>query len=213
MLKEKIRIMLVDDHPMFLNGLSVLLKSDPLIEVVATAAGGEEALNILATHTVDVLVTDISMPEMDGIKLNTVVKAKYPKVKSLILSTHNDPERISKLIQKDVDGYLLKNAEKEEFVVALAELQNGKKYFSPEVKEKYVNSLFESKPEPQVKLSRREKEILKYLVKELTAKEIGEALFISAHTVNTHKKNLMAKLNAKNSAGLITYAMKHGLVD
>jgi DNA-binding NarL/FixJ family response regulator len=215
MSKKTINIALVDDHAMFLDGLAAIFDNEDNINIVFKATSAQEILNCLKEYDIDIIVTDISMPEMDGIELNIQIKSQFPKVKTLVLSTHNDPDKIEKLIKKDVDGYLLKNAEKGELLEALESIQAGNKYFSRDVKEAYMNQVFhgEEKSGGQVKLSRREKEILKYLAEEYTAKEIADLLFISAHTVHTHKKNLISKLHVKNSAGLVKYAIQNGLAE
>ena len=215
MSNKQINIALVDDHTMFLDGLAAIFSNENRINVVCSVISAQQILEKLKEETIDIVVTDISMPEMDGIELNTEIKSQFPGVKTLVLSTHNDPDRIQKLIKKDVDGYLLKNAEKGELMDALEEIYAGKKYFSKDVKEAYMNQIFhgDENSTSHVKLSRREKEILKYLAEEYTAKEIADLLFISSHTVHTHKKNLISKLQVKNSAGLVKYAIQNGLAE
>ncbi len=214
MSNEIINIALVDDHAMFLDGLSAIFERDQHINIACKATSAKELLDQLDHIKPDIVVTDISMPQMDGIALHSIIKKDYPHIKTLILSTHNDPDKIEKLIKKEVDGYLLKNAEKGELMEALETLYAGNKYFSREVKESYMNQVFHGESQTlNVKLSRREKEILRYLAEEYTAKEIADTLFISTHTVHTHKKNLISKLQVKNSAGLVRYAIENGLAD
>jgi DNA-binding NarL/FixJ family response regulator len=155
------------------------------------------------------------MPDMDGIELSKKIKHEYPAIKTLILSTHSDINMIQKCINHGVDGYLLKNAEKEELIVALKEIYKGEKYFSQSVKDDYMNSVFTSKKAKNslIQLSRRELEVLRLITKEFTAQEIADELFISQNTVNTHRKNLLSKLNAKNTAGLVMYAVQNGLLN
>jgi DNA-binding NarL/FixJ family response regulator len=198
-MKNKIRIILADDHRMFLEGLYALLSSSENIHVVGQALDGNEVLSLLEKEKTDIVVTDISMPGMDGITLNSTIKKKYPDVKTLVLSTHSDPDKILKLVHDKANGYLLKNAEKSELLTAIHNIYNGEQYFSKEVQEKYTNSIFSPSnndaSEPQ--LSKREKEILKYIAAEFTTQQIAEKLFISLHTVNTHRKNLISKLGEK----------------
>jgi DNA-binding NarL/FixJ family response regulator len=214
-MSKPIKIILADDHQMFLEGLSSLLKDIPELEIISLALSGKQVIEYLEKAPADIVVSDISMPEMDGIELNKLIKKSYPEVKVLILSTHNEADMIGKMIRNDVDGYLLKNAEKDELVQAIFSIAEGEKYFSEEVKNEYMNTFFSThkKKDNQLKLSRREKEILKCIAMELTAQEIGDKLFISQNTVNTHRKNLLSKLNAKNTAGLVKYAMQNGLLD
>lgn len=210
-----IKILIVDDHKMFLGGLAALLHDEQNIHITDTAHSGTAAMQSLSEHETDILVTDISMPEMDGIELIRLARKKYPNLKTLVLSTHNDAEILAQLIKLNVNGYLLKNAEKEELMVAIESIYNGQNYFSAEVKNEFINKTFESvgkKTTDIPKLSRRELEILKLIVEEYTTSEVAQKLFISQNTVNTHRKNLLAKLDVKNTAGLVKYALENKLI-
>ncbi|OQP63680.1 response regulator [Niastella populi] len=212
-MNKNIRIVLADDHAMFLEGLHALLASENDIHVVGLALNGNEVLDLLKRHEVDIVVTDISMPGMGGIVLNNAIRKQYPHIKTLVLSTYSEPDMIVKLTNSKANGYLLKNAEKSELLKAIHSIHGGSNYFSKEIMEKYTNSVFnpgtEKSNEPT--LSKREKEILKYIAAEFTTPEIAEKLFISQYTVNTHRKNLIAKLGVKNVAGLVKYAFQKGL--
>lgn len=210
---NKIKVLLVDDHKMFLEGLTSILLDDADIQVMDTVVDGHQAMEYMRSNEVDVVVTDINMPEMDGIELNLKLKKKWPNVKALVLSSHSDAETIKKVISANVDGYLLKNAEKEELILAIKEIYKGNTHFSAEVQEAVVASMFSSKKNdtPPV-LSKREQEVLTLIADEYTAVEIADQLFISQHTVNSHKKNLLSKLGVKNTAGLIKYALLNGLI-
>lgn len=200
---------------MFLEGLHALLKDEDDLQIVGLALNGEEAMTLLRQTPVDVVVTDLEMPGMDGLALNSAVKKQYPTIKTLILSSYSEPDKISKLAQQKANGYLLKNAEKAELLAAIHTLHSGRNYFSEAVQKKYTDSIFSEAPAAAVTeniLSKREREILKYIAAEHTTAEIAEKLFISQNTVNTHRKNLIAKLGVKNIAGLVKYAFQHGLV-
>lgn len=217
-MSKVIRVIIVDDHQMFLEGLCALLQEEPQIEVVDVALNGKQLLEKIEDVEVDVVVSDINMPEMDGIALSKQLKKAYPEIKTLILSTHNDAQMIGKCIQNNVDGYLLKNAEKQELLKALTSIVDGEKYFAQEVKSEYMKTVFSEggaakEKENLAPLSRREKEILIHIAMEYTTLEIADKLFISQNTVNTHRKNLMSKLNAKNTAGLVKYAFQQGLLE
>ena len=214
-MENPIKIIIADDHQMFLEGICSLLQNTPEVKVMDTALNGSEVIEKIKTADVDIVVTDINMPEFDGIALSKHIKKHHPGIKILILSTHNDAEMIGKCIQNEVDGYLLKNAEKEELLKALHTIAGGEKYFGQEVKNEYMNNVFSASKEKDVvfQLSRREKEILKYITMEYTTQEIADTLFISQNTVNTHRKNMLSKINAKNTAGLVKYAMQHGLLN
>lgn len=212
---NKIKLLIVDDHTMFLQGIISLLEQEANIAIVDKAINGIEALEIVKKGVVDFIILDISMPEMDGIELSKILRKQYPNVKILIVSTHSNVMIVSRLIRIGVNGYLLKNAEKEELLKAINTIASGKNYFSEELEEKhFINS---SKIEKQIsnltELSSREKEILILIAQEYNTAEIAEKTFISLNTVNTHRRNLLSKLNAKNTAGLVKYAVENGLVD
>lgn len=213
---KKINLLIADDHTMFLQGIVSLLEQEPEINIVGKANNGIESLNIISTEeAIDLIILDISMPEMDGIELSKILKKEYPEIKILVVSTHSNVNIISRLIRIGVNGYLLKNAEKSELLEAIYSIIEGNNYFSEETEEKYLANQF--KIEKQVstltELSSREKEILILIAHEYNTAEIAEKTFISLNTVNTHRRNLLSKLNAKNTAGLVKYAVENGLVD
>ncbi|WP_343697043.1 response regulator transcription factor [Flavobacterium sp.] len=212
---KKINLLIADDHTMFLQGLISLLEQEPNITIVDKAVNGNQALEIVKKGIVDFIILDVSMPEMDGIELSKILKKEYPNVKILIVSTHSNVMIISRLIRIGVHGYLLKNAEKEELLKAINAIALGENYFAEELEEKHLSN--SSKIEKQVsnltELSSREKEILILIAHEYNTAEIAEKTFISLNTVNTHRRNLLSKLNAKNTAGLVKYAVENGLVD
>lgn len=212
---KKINLLIADDHTMFLEGIVSLLGQEPEINSIKKANNGIEALNIIKTAAVDLVILDISMPEMDGIELTKILKKNYPKIKILVVSTHSNVNIISRLIRIGVNGYLLKNAEKSELLEAIHSIMAGNNYFSEETEEKYSHN--QLKIEKQAlnltELSSREKEILVLIAHEYNTAEIAEKTFISLNTVNTHRRNLLSKLNAKNTAGLVKYAVENGLVD
>ncbi|MGI9542553.1 MAG: response regulator, partial [Cyclobacteriaceae bacterium] len=191
---------------MFLEGLASLLGDTQDLEIVGTCKQAKEALDLLSMSKVDLVITDISMPEMNGIALHQYIKRKYPQVRTLVLTTHSQTSMISKLIKQDVNGYLLKNASKEELLTAIYSIASGENFFSEDVKAKYMDSIFAKKKDTQVTLSRREKEVLALIAQEHTTQEIANKLFISQHTVETHRKNMLSKLGARNTAGLVKHA-------
>lgn len=210
-----VNLLIADDHTMFLQGITALLEQEPNITVIDKAINGIEALEIVKKGVIDFIILDISMPEMDGIELSKILKKQYPNVKILIVSTHSNVMVVSRLIRIGVNGYLLKNAEKEELLKAINTIASGENYFAEELEEKHLSN--SSRIEKQVsnltELSSREKEILVLIAHEYNTAEIAEKTFISLNTVNTHRRNLLSKLNAKNTAGLVKYAVENGLVD
>jgi DNA-binding NarL/FixJ family response regulator len=212
---EKIKIIIADDHTMFLQGIVSLLESETNIIILGKAENGKAIFKIMENVIPDIILLDISMPEMDGIEVTKIIKQKYPSIKILIVSTHSNIQMIAKLIRMGVDGYLLKNAEKQELLHAIQIIQNGDTYFCKEVAEKNDdnNSKIKSETLQITELSCREKEILVLIAQEFTGNEIAEKTNISLNTVNTHRRNLLSKINVKNTAGLVKYAIEYGLLD
>ena len=213
-----IKTMVVDDHKMFLDGIVSLLRGDEEVEVVSTANNGVEALDYLSKNDdIDVLITDISMPQLDGNELSKKIKDLYPNINILVLSMHSTGKTISQLLKNGATGYILKNTGKEELIEAIHTVAKGETFFSSEVKNNVMNSMMGSdkaaEPDLGVKLTRREVEIIKLIAAEHTTQEIADKLFISLHTVESHRKNIMRKVDVRNLAGLIKYAIRKGLVD
>jgi len=212
---EKIKIIIADDHTMFLQGIVSLLKNEDDISILGKTGNGKDVFKIMEIAAPDIILLDISMPEMDGIEVTKIIKQKHPAIKILILSTNSNTQMIAKLIRMGVDGYLLKNAEKQELLHAIYTIHKGGTYFCKEVEEKNDdnNSKIKSETAFITELSSREKEILVLIAQEFTGNEIAEKTFISLNTVNTHRRNLISKLNVKNTAGLVKYAIEYGLLD
>ena len=209
-------LIIADDHKMFLDGLLSILSVKTEYNILFTANSGKNVVKyvkINPTAKIDLIITDISMPEVDGITLNNTVKEINPNIKVLVVSMHIDTAMIDTLIKNDVDGYLPKNAEKEELLKAIESILKGEKYFSPIIKEAYMKSVFNKEKETISALTQREKEVLKLIAEENTTQEIADILFLSKHTIESYRKNLISKLNVRNLAGLTKYAIKLGLVD
>jgi len=209
-------LIIADDHKMFTDGLLSILKEAPEFSVTTTAKNGAQVikyLDINGTDDLHLLITDLTMPEIGGIELNKIVKEKYPTLKTLVVSMHIDGSMIDKLIRNNVDGYVPKNAEKEELLKAIRTIVKGEKYFSTEIKRAYTNTMFENKKQEEVHLTDREREVLKLIAEENTTQEIADILFLSKHTIESYRKNLISKLQVKNLAGLTKHALKMGLLD
>jgi len=209
-------LIIADDHKMFIDGLMSILKDAHEFSVSTTFKNGAQVVKYLDINGVDdlhLLITDLTMPEMDGIELNKIVKEKYPSLKTLVVSMHIDGNMIDKLIRSNVDGYVPKNAEKDELLEAIRTIVKGEKYFSTEIKRAYTEAMFENKKAVEVNLTEREKEVLKLIAEENTTQEIADTLFLSKHTIESYRKNLISKLQVKNLAGLTKHALKMGLLD
>lgn len=209
-------IILADDHKLFLEGVVTLLKKEENFNVLYYAHSGKYIVNYLNAHPeaeVDLVITDIAMPDVDGIALNNFVKEKRPEVKTLVVSMHTDVDMVDTLVQNDVDGYLSKNTDSDEFVKAVNTILKGEKYFAESVKQAYMNSVFRKEKETIELLSTREKDVLKLIAQEFTTQEIADKLFLSKHTIESYRKTLITKLKVRNLAGLTKYAIKLGLLE
>ncbi|WP_378183447.1 response regulator [Aquimarina sp. SS2-1] len=207
----KYNLIIADDHKMFLDGLLSILNSENDYNILLTAKNGKHIakyLEINPDEKIDLIITDITMPEMDGIALNKIIKEKNSKIKTLVVSMHNNADMIDNLIEHDVDGYVPKNAEKEELLKAIQTILGGEKYFSREIKDIYMENKFSKKKNEEVKLTQREIDVITLIAQEYTTQEIADKLFLSKHTIESYRKNLIAKLNVRNLAGLTKYAIK-----
>jgi DNA-binding NarL/FixJ family response regulator len=213
-----IKLIIADDHQMFIDGIKSLLSSEPDILIAGEALTGNQVLQHLEKNTVDIILMDINMPELDGMSCTRIITDRYPSVKVIMLSMHNTEDYITGVLEAGAKGYIIKNTGKTELIKAIHEVNSGKTYYSDEVTNTIMLSLTQKKtpapaPLPAVALSKRETEVIKLIVHELTTQEIADKLFISQHTVETHRKNLLSKLNVRNTAGLVKYAYQHGILD
>jgi DNA-binding NarL/FixJ family response regulator len=214
---KKINIAIVDDHSLFLEGLTSLLKDIENFNILITASSAKELLNQPNLAIIDVLISDISMPEIDGIALSQTIKKQFPSIKILILSMHEETQIIKALIKTNVDGYLFKNADKELLISAITSIAQGIQFFSEEIKNKilFTNEVGSESTTKAIlpKLSTREKEVLDLIAKGLTINQIAEVLFISHHTVVSHKQKLFYKFNVDKITTLIKKANDLEFID
>jgi DNA-binding NarL/FixJ family response regulator len=211
-----IKIIIADDHQMFIDGIKSLLKDEPDIEVVGEALNGYQVLDVISSTPADVVLMDINMPKLDGLEATRLITQKYPDTSVVILTMHNSLVYIESLTEAGASGYILKDTGKQELLMAIRSAASGGKFFSQNVmvtllEQSAKNKTKDSQPkEPH--LSKREIEVLKLIVQEYTTQEIADKLFISNHTVETHRKNLLDKLNARNIAGLVKYAIQNQII-
>ncbi|MGZ5283413.1 MAG: response regulator [Bacteroidia bacterium] len=207
-----IRLFIADDHQMIIDGLRSLLDGEENIQIVGHALSGLGVLSFLENESCDIILLDINMPEFDGLLTAREVKKKHPKVKILILSMHNTKDVIDDVLKSGAEGYILKNAGRAELLTAIESVNGGNFYYSSDILKTLTNIAGNSTKEDETaQLSKRELEIVRLISEELTTQEIAEKLFLSPHTVDTHRKNLLAKLNVRNTAGLVKFALQHGL--
>lgn len=211
---RKIRVALCDDHRIIIDGVQGLLATSGDIDCVGTAANGIEALYLLEHIDVDVLLMDLDMPEMDGIQATERIREKKLGVKVLILSMHEEAAVVKRTMEAGANGYLVKNAGRDELLLAIRNVHAGRQHFSSSLTEAFLKQGTSTRPGTALLqgLSEREVEVLAALAEGLGNKEIGEKLFISPRTVDTHRTNLMKKLDTHNVAGLVRIAIKAGLV-
>ena len=206
-----IRVFIVDDHPVVIEGIHSLLTNEKDIAWVGQAMNAASCLGFFVNNTADVILMDISMPGMDGVELCAVMKNKYPGIFILGLSTFNQGIYIKKMMENGASGYILKNSSKEELIKAIHTVHEGGIYFSGEAGQALAEYQKSSKSELPV-LTPREKEILELIAEGYTNPQIAEKIFLSQFTVDSHRKNLLAKLNVKNTASLIRLAVENKLI-
>lgn len=208
---DKIQLLIVDDHPIVRSGLRSLLMAESDIEVVGEATDGREAIEQTKTLHPDVVLMDITMPNMDGLNATRQIKSGFPEVQILILSIHRSDEYFFELLQAGASGYILKSAKTSDLLEAIRVVSNGEVFLYPAMAQKLVRgylNLVEWENETQTVLSPREKEILFLMAEGFSYKDIAEKLVISPSTVYSHRSNLMSKLGLNNRHELIEYARK-----
>jgi DNA-binding NarL/FixJ family response regulator len=215
---NKIKVVLADDHQMFLDGLSSLLMQLPDVEVVATVNHGGQLMDILKTQEADLAIVDMHMPVMNGLETTKAISSRYPDIKVLGLTMDNDMDSIKDMLEAGASGYILKNTGKAELELAIHQIINGGTYLSQSVSNQIAQSLLlKRKPERAETeeldmLTEREIEIIKLIAQENSNMDIAEKLYISPKTVETHRKNLMKKIGVKNSLGIYKFAVKNKLL-
>ena len=227
----KTTVLIADDHAVVRSGLKLVLESSGQFEIIAEASDGDEALKLVKEHLPDLVILDITMPKVNGIEATRILRAQYPEIKILALTVHADEEYIYNMLKAGANGYILKTAGKDEIFHAAASVLAGGTFFSSTVsnivirgfveraKGEDTTDAHEEQPEQQAEaaagdglLTRRETEVLCYIAGGLTNREIAETLFLSVRTVNTHRANLMEKLDLHDTASLVRYAIHHNLI-
>jgi two-component system, NarL family, nitrate/nitrite response regulator NarL len=207
---KDMRILLVDDHAILLDGVRNLLEKEEGLRVTGTAESAEKALEFLKTNDVDIVVTDFHMPGMDGLTLVHTIKRIQPEIKTIILSMHDETHLVKEILRAGVNGYVLKKDTHKELLNAIEEVKHGRVYLSSDINKILITNL--QNPEEGRLLTDREREILKLIAKEYSNKQIAEELFISERTVETHRKNIFKKTSTNSLVGLIKFAYANNLI-
>lgn len=207
-----IKIIIADDHQLFRDGIQAMISTQPDFEIIRSLGTGKDLLLALEEGPLpDIVLLDLSMPEMDGFEVLKQAKKQYKNVRFIVISMHDDGLYISKCVRSGAYGYLLKNADDEELFTALRRVYKGRKYFNDHIKELMIQNLALEGTDYRP-LSERETEVLKYVSEGKTTKEIAAILFVSTRTVETHRVNMMKKLEVQNTAELIRKAVQLKLI-
>ena len=218
-MKEKKRILLVDDHTLLRAGLRALLSQDTDIEIVGEAGNGRDAVNAIRMLVPDLVLMDLNMPGMNGLEAIVDIKRRYPNTRVLVLTIHKTDEYIHETLRAGADGYILKDATHDELRIAVRSLLNGKTYLSPDISAKVINGYMGTNANKTFgpastwdTLTHREREVLKLVAEGHPNKYIAEYFSLSIKTVEKHRSNLMKKLDLHNASMLTAYAIEKGLI-
>jgi DNA-binding NarL/FixJ family response regulator len=214
-MKNTITVLIADDHTIVRDGLSMLLSAEPDIQVVAEALNGEEAVAQTRQLAPDVAVLDLAMPKLNGIEAARQIRHTNPDTQVVILSMYSDDEYVLEAVGAGISGYIVKQSASTTLLEAVRAVHSGQAYFSPQVSKAVLEAATKRlapRSSPEVKLSLREIEVLRYIARGLSTKEIADKLFLSSRTVEKHRYNLKKKLNIRDVAGLTRYAIEKGIV-
>lgn len=212
---DKIKILLADDHPLVRSGLIKLLEPYKEFIIVGEAGDGEEAVAMTKKLEPDVVVIDLSMPKLSGVEATKLIRKNFPSTKVLVLTMHDNEEYVYQILKSGAGGYVLKSSGRDDLAAAIRAVANGERFFSPRVSEIMMEAYLRKADareeftmnDGDIPLTKREKEILSYIADGLNNTQIAEKLFISARTVDTHRTNIMQKLDIHDAANLVRYAL------
>lgn len=215
--KPRITLLIADDHEIFRDGLSLMLSKQEDIQLIAQAENGKELVELTEKHQPDVILTDIKMPQMDGIEATRILIQKFPGLKIIALSMFDEESLIVEMLESGAKGYLLKNADKHEILEAITSVHEEKTFYCRGTSARLALMIVKSKFNPYKKrqpvvFNDREKEIIKLICQQFTAHEIGEKLFLSKRTVEGYRIRILEKMNVKNTAGIVVFALKHNFI-
>lgn len=213
----KISLVIADDHEIFRDGLALMLSKQDNLALVGQAENGKELMEMVEKHQPDLVITDIKMPHLDGIKATKLLLQKNPDLKIIALSMFDEENLIVEMLEAGAKGYLLKNADKKEILEAINTVYRDNIYYCRHTSAKLAAMIVKSRIDPHKKprdiaFTDREKEIIKLICKQFTAQQIGDQLFLSKRTVEGYRTKIMEKMEVKNTAGVVIFALKNNLV-
>jgi DNA-binding NarL/FixJ family response regulator len=216
-MRSSIRLIIADDHEIFRDGLALMLSKQQDIELIGQAEHGKQLVALVTELQPDVIMTDVKMPVMDGIEATRFLLSKFPDLQIIALSMFDEENLIVDMLEAGAKGYLLKNADKQEILDAIQSVYDGKPYYCHHTTSKLASLISKSKFNPYKKkeslsFTGREKEIIRLICQQFTAQEIADKLFLSKRTVEGHRTKILEKMNVKNTAGVVIYALRHKLV-
>jgi len=210
------RILLADDHVLIRHGIKNIIKKNEQLVVAGEVSNGKQLMSVLEDSEIDLIILDISMPDIGGMEAIGLVKTKYPWIKILMLTMHKNKQYFYNAMAAGADGYLMKDDSDKELLVAITKVLSGKSYISPYMTDDFaddvINMYRNERRTPFQELTKREKEILQLVVQGFTSKQIAEQLNLSQRTIDHHRSNLLRKFNRKNSIDLVNYAVRNGFV-
>ncbi len=216
-MKYDIRLVVADDHEIFLDGLALMLSRQEHITLVGQASDGRELVELVNAEKPDVVMTDIKMPRMDGIAATRLLVQQNPDVRVIALSMFDEEDQIVEMLEAGAKGYLLKNADKQEILDAISSVYEDRVYYCKSTSAKLAGMIARSKFNPYkqkevITFTDREQEIIKLICQQFTAQQIGERIFLSKRTVEGYRTRILEKMNVRNTAGVVMYALKNNLV-
>lgn len=208
-----IRVLITDDHEMIRNGLSSLIRGESDIHVVDVAQNGQEAVDICKNRDIDVVLMDVMMPVMNGVEATRAIKEKCPATRVLVVTINDEPRFIKEVLSAGASGYILKHSTKDEIVTAIRDVAADKQHYGSDVLAKISQEFANPKAAARPMLTKKEAEVLRLIAQECSNQEIADHLNCGIRTIDTHKRNLIRKLEVKNVVGLVKYALKMGVVN
>jgi DNA-binding NarL/FixJ family response regulator len=210
-----VNLLIADDHQLITDGISKILESEKMIGEIHTASNGREAVDIVLTKDIDCVIMDINMPVLNGLEATKLIKRQKPSVKVIVVSMLSDAAIVSKMMKAGADAFINKDTGKTELLKAMVKVMQGEKYISHEISNNLITHLTDRNvrsSDVEKQLTAREIEIIRLIADGMTNHEIAKRLFLSIVTVDTHRKNMLAKLQLKNTASLVKYAADHKLL-